>query len=211
MMRKVTGMTALILMLCQGVGPARLSAAEPAAAVQTSRQAIESFFEKINAVKFPVTDSAEYLQSSSDADAVLDVAAMGKKALGARWSGLSAEEQQSFTALLGKLIAAIAYPRTQKFLNAQTVTYGEPKSLERGVEITSVMKSKETGLEIPVVYYLHSEKGAWKIYDVFLDGISMTEDLQYQFDKIIAGGGSAELLKQMQIRLERADRENAAV
>jgi phospholipid transport system substrate-binding protein len=188
-----------------------LGAANLAAAADlSSQQSIESFFEKIKAVKFPVTDAADYTRTSAAADVYLDVTAMGQKAMAVHWSVLSSEEQRSFSGLLEKLIAAIAYPRTQKFLNAQTVTYAEPKAIERGVEISSTMKSKETGLEIPIVYYLYDEKGQWKIYDVLLDGISMTEDLQYQFDKIISDGGPAELLKQMQIRLDRADNENGS-
>ncbi len=162
-------------------------------------------------VKFPVVDPAEYEKKAAEAGLYLDVSALGKKAMADQWSVLNSEEQKSFSTLLEKLIEAIAYPRTQKFLSAQIATYGEPKTIERGVEITSAMKSKETGLEIPVVYDLYSQGGQWKIYDVFLDGISMTEDLQYQFDKIMSDGGAAELLKQMQLRLERAAKENAAV
>ncbi|MBP9864795.1 MAG: ABC transporter substrate-binding protein, partial [Candidatus Omnitrophica bacterium] len=179
--------------------------AETAGAVTSAPQAIETFFNKINAVKFPVSDASEYEKSTALADAYLDLAAMGRKALGDHWSVLSSEEQKAFTALLEKLVRAIAYPRAQKFLKAQTVAYAEPKTLERGVEVTSTAKSRETGLEVPIVYNLYRETEQWKIYDVFLDGISMTEDLQYQFDKLIADGGPAELLKQMQIRLDRAD------
>jgi len=186
------------------------SAEAPAAADLSSQQAIETFFEKINAVQFPVANPADYERDTAMANAYLDLAAMGQKALADHWSAFNVDEQKAFTALLEKLVSAIAYPRSQKFLSAQTVTYAEPQTIERGVEITSTTKSRETGLEIPIVYNLYSEGGQWKIYDVFLDGISMTEDLQYQFDKLIADGGPAELLKQMQIRLERADKENAA-
>lgn len=184
--------------------------AEPASPDQTSRQALETFFETINAVKFPVMIAADYDRETALADAYLDLASMGKKAMGGNWDVLNADQRKEFIALLERLVRAIAYPRAQKFLSAQTVTYAEPKPIARGVEITSTTKSKETGLEIPIVYDLYAEGRQWKIYDVYLDGISMTEDLQYQFDKLIADGGPAELLKQMQVRLERADRENAA-
>lgn len=210
-MSKIKITTTLTLVALSLIGSPTLSAEPAALAPQSPRQAIESFFEKVNAVKFPVANTAKYDNAALAAGAYLDVAAMGQKAMADQWSVLSADEQKSFSVLLEKLVAAIAYPRTQKFLSAQTVTYTEPKTIEHGVEVTSTMKSRETGLEIPIVYDLYTQDGQWKIYDVFLDGISMTEDLQYQFDKLIADGGPAELLKQMQIRLERADSENGSM
>ena len=72
------------------------------------------------------------------------------------------------------------------------------------------MKAQDTGLEVPVLYHVYDAQGQWKMDDIFLDGISMTEDLQFQFDKMMQAGGADTMLQQMQTRLDSALKENAA-
>ena len=132
---------------------------------------------------------------------------MGRKGLAANWDAASPEDQKAFMELLWKLIENIAYPRTRKFLDTKTVEYKEPKPIEKGFEVESTVKDPQAELNVPIVYYVAQENGQWKIYDIFLDGISMTEDLSYQFDKLIRDSGFSGLLTRMRERLAQAEKE----
>ncbi|GEM_PF-1215794 len=74
---------------------------------------------------------------------------------------------------------------------------------------SSAVKDQEAALDVPVVYNLYEENGQWKIYDIFMDGISMTEDLRFQFDKIIQETSFPGLLTRMSERLAKAQKETA--
>ncbi len=179
------------------------------AAAQAPQQEIESFFSSLRSMEFPVTDPAQHARTVELADAALDVKSLGEKALGSHWADFSHDQQEVFVDVLRKLIENIAYPRAHKFLDAQTITYQTPKSIDRGVELSSSLTAQETGLQVPVVYNLYEDNGRWKVYDIFLDGISMTEDLQFQFDKVIQDSGIFGLIEQMGARLTRAQTENS--
>ncbi|HRK61140.1 MAG TPA: ABC transporter substrate-binding protein [Candidatus Omnitrophota bacterium] len=173
----------------------------------SAQQGVEAFLNTIRSMEFPVKDAAQHEKKIKQAAAYLDLQAMGEKALGTNWAVMTANQQKQFMELLWKLIESIAYPRTKSFLGDQKITYTDVKPIERGVEVLSSVHDQEAALDVPVVYHLYQEDVVWKIYDIFMDGVSMTEDLQYQFDKMIQDGSVQTLLDRMSERLEEAQKE----
>lgn len=167
----------------------------------------QSFLEAVKSMEFPLGDLDSHQAKVSRANSFLDLEAMGKKGLGAHWEAASPEERRAFVELLWKLIENIAYPRTKKFMTGKEVSYTDAKPLEKGFEVASSVKGDDSGLDVPIVYNVAEENGAWKIYDIFLDGISITEDLGYQFDKLIQESGFSGLLERMRERLAEAEKE----
>lgn len=177
------------------------------AAESPQSQPIQTFLETVKSMDFPVTDAAAHESRVKAANAYLDLEAMGRKGLGAHWDAASPEDRRVFVELLWKLIENIAYPRTKKFMTGKEVAYADAKPLEKGFEVESIVKGDASGLDVPIVYDVAEENGEWKIYDIFLDGISITEDLGYQFDKLIQESEFAGLLQRMRERLAEAEKE----
>lgn len=178
-----------------------LTAAGVAVTTESAKQAVEHF---LDSVKSP--------DQASRANTYLNLEAMGQKALGDYWSAASAEQQKSFMSLLWQLIEKVAYPRSRKFLSEHLIEYGEPAPLAKGVEVTTVVKNQEEGLDAPIVYHLEGAPGGtWKIYDILLDGVPLTEDLKFQFETIIKESSFEGLLDRMKERLEKAAQEASAV
>lgn len=167
----------------------------------------KNFLETVRSMEFPIQDSAAHEEKVRKADAYLDLEAMGKKGLAAHWDTASEEDRKAFMDLLWKLIENLAYRRTRNFMDGKTVEYRDPKAIENGFEVESFVKGSEAGLDVPVVYHVAEAGGQWKIYDIFLDGISMTEDLSYQFDKLVRDSGFSGLLERMRERLDQARKE----
>ncbi len=178
-----------------------------ALAVETAVQGVQAFLDSIGTMDFPIADEAIHQKRVEQTDAYLDLEAMGQKALGIHWTEMTPAQQKSFMDLLWKLIESIAYPRTKSFLGTQKISYEAPKPLAKGFEVSSMVKDQEAALDVPVVYDLYQEDGHWKIYDIFMDGISMTEDLKFQFDKIIKDSSFSGLLTRMSERLRKAQKE----
>lgn len=182
----------LILFLTAAVVPAR--------AEISAKQAVETFMSEIRAGQ------------TQKANAYLDLETLSKKALTSHWDSSSAEDRKAFLDLMSRLIEVVAYPKSRRLTNGVEVIYEEPQADDAGMQVQSVIKQQEQGLDIQVLYHLHSASDGshWKIDDVILDDVSVTEDLQYQFDKIITDSGFAGLLKKMQERLDKAKNEPPA-
>ncbi|MBU3759426.1 MAG: ABC transporter substrate-binding protein [Candidatus Omnitrophica bacterium] len=195
------------ILLCLAVLSFCLPLAARAAESQAS-QPVRAFLETVQSLEFPVQDPAGHAARVETANAYLDLEAMGRKGLGTHWQEASEAEQRAFMDLLWRLIENIAYPRTRKFLEGKRVDYGEPSAAGKGFEIESRVQGDDAGLDVPITYHVADENGTWKIFDIFLDGISMTEDLGYQFDKLIRDSGFPGLLERMRERLAEAQKEN---
>ncbi len=199
-MRKAIGILSFFLLLT----PLTLLAEDAAAPQQT----IQSFIETIQTMEFPVKDAASHQVLVAKANAALDLDSMGQKSLAAHWAEASPEEQKNFLELLWKLIENSAYPKSRRFMGSFKIEYPEVTPEGNGVSVRSVIKQQEEALDAEVIYHVYQKDGQWKVDDVTLDGVSIIEDLKYQFDKIITQSGFAGLLDKMRERLAAAVKEN---
>ncbi len=176
-----------------------------------AQQGVASFLTALRSMQFPIENQARHAKLAAEANAFLDLEAMGKKSLAAHWQGASPEEQKFFMELLWKLIEFIAYPRSSKFMGDYEITYPKTESAGAGFNVYSVIKQQAEGLDVSVVYHVYERSGQWKIDDIVLDDVSITEDLGGQFDKIIKDSQFTGLLDKMRERLASAKKENGGV
>ena len=175
---------------------------------EAAKEALKLFLGTIRSIEFPVRDSAHHENLVRQAHRYLDLESMVKVSLISHWDGINIEDRAAFLDLMWKLVEKVAYARSRSFLGEVEITYPELKEIDRGWSVKSIVAGKEEGLDAEVTYYLYDQEGRWKIYDVILDDVSMTEDLRYQFDKIIGESSFSGLLDRMQDRLEKADKKN---
>lgn len=173
------------------------------------KDVVEDFLTTIRSMTFPPADEAAQRGLEEKASAFLDLETLSKKALAPHWDGLSEEEKASFLSLMDKLIQKVGYPKSAGFMGDYEITYPSVEPEGNGFSVTSVIKQEEQALDAEVIYHVYETAGTWKIDDVILDGVSITEDLQYQFDKIIADSGFSGLLDTMQKRLDEAQAQPA--
>lgn len=175
---------------------------------QDASETLHSFIETLTTMEFPIADPVKHAEKVEKVNAVVDLEVMGKKALGLHWEKMDAAQQREFMTLLWKLIENIAYPRSNSFFGKAPIEYQEPKALDKGFEMTTIVKNQDEALNAPIVYNLYEQGGRWKIYDIFLDGVTITEDLKFQFDKIIEESSYPGLLEKMRERLAKAEEAN---
>ena len=181
------------------------------AAEMPPEQGIATFLKTIQSMEFPIKDQGRHTETVAKANAFLDLGAMGEKSLGAHWQEATAEEQKEFQDLLWKLIEFIAYPRSVKFIGTYEITYPKVEPAGSGFQVHSVIKQQAEGLDAPVEYHVYQKEGQWKIDDIVLDDVSITEDLGGQFDRLIKDSKFAGLLAKMRERLDSAKKENGGV
>ncbi|HEA25615.1 MAG TPA: ABC transporter substrate-binding protein [Ectothiorhodospiraceae bacterium] len=137
-----------------------------------------------------------------------DINAMSRWVLGKHWKGASSEQRQQFTQEFQTLVirfyvaALFDDPKLldeilelgDRIITYQPVTWDEKT---KKVTVKSIF-SVPSGLEIPVNFKVyHSKKGAWLIYDVNVDGISLITNYRNSFGAEIRKDGLAAMLDRL--------------
>ena len=175
----------------------------------TPKAALEQFLDTIRSMEFPPQDIARHDTLVKEADSFLDLEAMTRTALGPHWDEATENDRQTFLALMWDLIAEIAYPGSREFFSDFEITFPRVYEIDNGFEVRSLVKQREELREAEVIYDLYQKEGRWQIFDIALDGVSIIEDLSYQFNKIIQESSFSGLLDRMRERIEQAKQENA--
>lgn len=170
------------------------------------KQSIEGFLGTVRSMEFPVKDEAKHAELVKKASGYLDWDGIGQKAMTAHWNEMTQSERDSFTSIFHQLIEAIAYRSSNRFLQKAKVSYPEATPDSSGVLVKSLVRQEGEEIDMEVLYHLSEQNADWKINDVILDGVSIVEDLKYQFDKIIGQSKVAGLLETMQKRLVDAQK-----
>ncbi len=125
---------------------------------------------------------------------VYDVAFMTRVAVGAGWSNLSGEQQQTLTDAFGNFIAATYAARFDGYSGEHFQETGErPLGTATLVETDLV---KNDGDKIPLDYVTRQEADQWRIVDVFLTGtISELATRRSEFSAVFRDAGYDGLLK----------------
>ena len=171
----------------------------PAQLVQRLTKVINSIKPTNNgglAATAQVTDSA----AAQEANAILDIPAVGQRTLGKHWQGRTPTEQKEFIALLEQLFTKVAYPKSAEFFHGLEITVAKENITGPRATVKTIVKHPKEGL-VSVDYRLVQDNGAWRVQDILLDDVSLAANLQSQFNKIITEHSYTELLRRMRDKL----------
>jgi len=197
--RVLCGVLTLVLLWSTGGVQA---AAEP----EGPTQLVQRLMKAINRIKptdnggVPVTHQATNSAAAQEANAILDIPAVGQRTLGKHWQARTPTEQQEFIALLEQLFTKVAYPKSAEFFHGLEMAIAKENIAGQRATVQTTVKHPKEGL-VSVDYRLVQEKGAWRVQDILLDDVSLAANLQSQFNKIITEHSYAELLRRMRDKL----------
>jgi len=178
------------------------SGAPAATAPEGPTQLVQRLMKAINSIKpthnggVAATNSA----AAQEANAILDIAAVGQRTLGKHWQARTPTEQQEFIVLLEQLFTKVAYPKSAEFFKGLETTIAKENIAGQRATVKTTVKHPKEGL-VSVDYRLVQDKGAWRVQDILLDDVSLAANLQSQFNKIITEHSYAELLRRMRDKL----------
>jgi phospholipid transport system substrate-binding protein len=125
-----------------------------------------------------------------------DFTEMAKSALGYHWKQVSADQQQEFTSVFISFIEDSYLSKINDY-RGQQVTFLKSTSdgaQDAQVNTDIVQPGKEP---IHVNYSLLQKGGAWKIYDVFVDAISIIANYRNQFNRVMNNQGFDTLIRDL--------------
>lgn len=138
---------------------------------------------------------------------VFDFDVMAKLTLGrTHWPKLKDEQRQEFTDLFIQQLQA-SYLDKVELVSDEKVLFDEPVEEGRGkiAAATRVLSKEET---IKLVYKFRKEGGAWKVYDVVIQDVSLVKSYSQQYQQILQQGSVSDLLRKMQEKISQTEQQN---
>ena len=130
-----------------------------------------------------------------------DFAEMSRMALGAHWARLSAEQQAEFVTLFGTLFERSYNRLVLRVLAERETLYGVVSHEEERATVQTTLVVRRTNEQLPVTYRLLDKGGQWAVFDVVVDGVSLTLNYRAQFDKIVRSASYGMLAEKIKAKL----------
>jgi phospholipid transport system substrate-binding protein len=135
----------------------------------------------------------------------LDYRELSRRSLGQHWDARTKREQDEFVAVLRDLIERNYVSQLRSNLDYQVSYKGETVKGDEATVRTVVRVEKDHRFaETEIVYKLRQVGGAWLVFDIVTDDVSLIENYRTQFNRIISRESYPALLKKMRRKLEES-------
>ena len=124
------------------------------------------------------------------------------RTVGPRWKEFSADQQQRFCDAFASLLMRTYVDKIDGY-NGEQVTFTGERANSKGdkVEVQTSIAMKN-GKKIPVSYRMLSKDGAWRVYDVVVENISLVMNYRSQFQEILSSAKPDELIAKVQAKVD---------
>lgn len=137
------------------------------------------------------------------AASLLDYEELAKRSMAAHWDKLTAEQRKEFVTTLRGLIERNYVKQLRSNLDYK-VQYKNEQLEPEGATVSTVVKVKSQGknTDAEIVYKMRKlPDGAWRVWDVITDEVSLVRNYKTQFNKIITEQSYDALIKKMKSKL----------
>jgi phospholipid transport system substrate-binding protein len=126
-----------------------------------------------------------------------DFADMARSSLGAHWRTLKPEQREQFVPLYTAFMEDVYLSKLEGY-SGQKIEFLNQSSDGPGyAQVNTRAVNTGGGSPIQINYRLRQEGGDWKVYDVTVEGISITANYRNQFNRVINGEGFDSLMSKM--------------
>ncbi len=130
-----------------------------------------------------------------------DYEEMAKRTLGAKWKKISTEKQKEFVELFQQFLTQ-AYAGNVDGYSGEQVEYLKERLKGDFAEVQTKVVSPK--VQIPLDYRLLKKNDKWGVYDVIIDGVSLTKNYRGQFSRIIKSSSFEALLDKLRSKADLA-------
>ncbi|AKF08247.1 MlaC/ttg2D family ABC transporter substrate-binding protein [Sandaracinus amylolyticus] len=133
---------------------------------------------------------------------LLDYQELSRRALGTHWESRTPAQRTQFVDLLRQLVER-NYEANLERIQGFEVRYTREEAISDGTVVYTEARSRQERRQPPVEisYSMHLTDGAWRVFDVNTDGVSLVRNYNRQFNRIIGQDGWDALITRMQERL----------
>jgi len=125
---------------------------------------------------------------------------MSKRTLARYWKKRTEREKEEFIDLFGKLLERTYLDKVESYSGEKVLYVGERVDGKYGIVVVKIVTKKDT--EILVKYKLKNKGGAWLVYDISIEGVSLVNNYRKQFNSIMTRSSYEDLIKKLRRKVE---------
>lgn len=122
---------------------------------------------------------------------VFDYQELSRRTVGRYWKKFSPKQKVEFSQAFSDLLDATYMDRLQGYSTEQITITGERRSKKGNVEVQTMVTLNDQEFSMN---YRMTNKGAWKIYDVVVEGVSLVKNYRVQFQEVMLNGTPDDLI-----------------
>lgn len=130
---------------------------------------------------------------------IFNFESLTRKALGQAWRELSADQQRQAVASFSELIIR-SYTTRFDPTSKLEIDFSRSAQLGEGKMEVPAM-AKHQGNNVSVAYRVEGSSRGWVVYDVIIEGVSLTQNFRAQFDEIRQRGSAAQILRTLEEKI----------
>ena len=195
MIARIAPLAALALGVC---------VAMPASAQADAQRFLEQKHEAVERVMRQPANARRDATLTRMLTELLDYEELSRRALGSHWDEQDEASRQEFVTLLRQLVERNYRTNLQRTLSFEIRYEGtEARGTETLVRTRARDRNNRRAPPVAIDYLLKREGSAWRVVDLTVDeGLSMVQNYQRQFNRIIRREGWDGLMTRMRSRLD---------
>jgi phospholipid transport system substrate-binding protein len=124
---------------------------------------------------------------------MFDEVELSRRSMGMNWNKLNAAQRQEFVKLFEQVLEKAYADRILAYTNEKIEFSKEAIISSNLAEVrTKVITASK---EIPINYRVILKDGAWRVYDVVIENVSLVQNYRTQFNDILAKNSPEQLLE----------------
>ncbi len=137
---------------------------------------------------------------------MLDYGELSRRAMADKWATLTEKQRTEFVSQFRDLLEHKYVKQVRTNLDyAMQYKTEEVKGDEATVGTIVKVKTKGKSTDAEIIYKVHKVDGAWLVWDIVTDDVSMVSNYKSQFIKIMNEKGYDELLKKIKSNIEKLE------
>ncbi|OQX17964.1 MAG: hypothetical protein BWK80_38795 [Desulfobacteraceae bacterium IS3] len=136
-----------------------------------------------------------------------DFVELSMRTLAQDWKNFTPQQRKEFTEVFTDLLKNTYIDKIQSEFQNETIQFltEEKISVDKAVVKTKVIRNGK--IEIPMDYSMRLRDGAWKVYDVAIEGVSMVKNYRTQFKDILAKETPAQLITRLKDKVVQQEKD----
>ena len=132
------------------------------------------------------------------ANEIFDFQETAKRSLGRHWQERTPAEREEFTRIFADLIEHAYISKIDRYSGENVNYVGESVDADQAVVRTKILTKQ--GSQVPVDYRMLQQGSQWRVYDVIIEGVSLTANYRTQFNKIIQTSSFEDLVAKLRAK-----------
>jgi len=195
---------AALALSAQNTSEASAYAKSPIKSLKNTNRELSSLIKKQS--QETATEAIERLERriKKAVNRFLDFRQLAKLALSKHWEERTPAERDQFVGILRELIERSYIKQLRSNVNYQVKYNSEQVDGDTARVLTAVQVKQDSGRidQVSVEYKMRRVDGAWMVYDVITDDVSIVRNYRSQFNRIIKRKSYQALVQKMRKKLE---------